>query len=419
MTFNIALSGIQSASNELDIIGNNVANAGTTGFKKSRAEFSDVYAASALGTSTNAVGSGVKLASVTQQFNQGNVAFTGNNLDLAISGEGFFRLNDAEGSTSYTRSGAFSLDNQGFIVNNQGKRLMGNPADNSGNIQQTIAALQIDTTDVAPQGTTAVTAQVNLDANSSIPGVAFDPANPNSFNDSFSTTIFDSLGNSHVMTQYFRKTAANEWDVIVQVDGRNVGAGAPATVASFSQEFNSDGSFDAASSTAISITNWTPLDAAGNPNGADGPPATNFTVDISASTQFASGFVPQSVSQNGLTTGRLDNLTIEADGLIQARYTNGVSRALGQLSIAKFQNPNGLSPQGDSEWVETAASGTAVPGEPGKGSLGIIQSGALEESTVNLTEELVGMILAQRNFQANAQTIRTADAVTQTIINLR
>lgn len=422
MAFNAALSGIQAASSELSVIGNNVANASTNGFKSSRAEFADVYAASALGTSSNSIGGGVRLASVSQSFSQGTINFTNNNLDLAVNGQGFFRLNDG-GTTVYGRAGAFGIDRSGFIVNSSDQRLTGLLADAAGNITGAQGDLQINAGNIAPTPTTAVTTAVNVSSTDLPPAAAWvgtpafgnPPPAANTYNNVTSTTVYDSLGNSHVLSMYFIKTAtANEWDVRAQVDGVDVDS-APAS-APFTQVFNSNGSFNSGASQAIALS-WPPLDGNGNPNGSATPQA--FTVDMTASTQYGSPFAVQSILQDGFTTGRLDSVDVDSSGIIFGRYTNGQSRGMGQIILANFSNQQGMQPLGDSTWGETFNSGPPLVGNPGTASLGIIQSGALEDSNVDLTSELVKMIIAQRNFQANAQTIQTADTITQTIINIR
>lgn len=422
MSFNVALSGIQAASGELSVVGNNVANASTSGFKSSRAEFSDVYASGALGTSSVAIGNGVRLSSVTQSFSQGNINFTSNNLDMAINGQGFFQLNDG-GSTSFTRAGNFSVDRAGFIVNNAGAKLTGFLADSGGNITGAQGDLQINTANLPPVSTSSVDIGLNLQSTTAPPASAWvgspnfgdPPPSPDTYNNATSTTIYDSLGNSHILSVYFVKSAtANEWDVHAQVDGVDVDA-SPAA-APFSQVFNSNGSFNSGSSDAINLS-WPPLDGSGNANGATSP--QTFSIDLSSSSQFGSPFAVQSLLQNGSSTGRLDNIDVDASGVIFGRYSNGLSQAMGQVTLSNFTNVNGLSPLGDTAWGETFSSGSPLTGSPGTASLGLLQSGSLEDSNVDLTGELVKMIVAQRNFQANAQTIRTADATTQTIINIR
>lgn len=651
MAFNTAVSGLRAASDDLNVRGNNIANASTTGFKASRTEFADVYASSVLGSGRNATGSGVLLANVAQQFTQGNIAFTDNALDLAINGNGFFMVSD-RGQTVYTRSGLFSLDKDGNITNNTGSRLQGFPASASGAISGNLADLTIITKNLPPIPTTEINALLNVDASGTPPAVrgttalslgvnigvaqaggnngygaetvtftdsdgnaqsvtttanstarqtaidlttasgvsatastvatisnisdaaanmtilvngvqvgapgqgtgaggaltandlaiainnltnttlqgvtaienpaasgilqitssngenisttltggtgnvdftgsngaaqnvttgntavaggtilltldegviitsntsggifaaapaqnpfinnAFDPTDQDTYNHATSLSIFDSLGNAHVLTTYFvKESALNSWTMYAQIDDQDVGNPNPslpppldtkATRAAYNVVFNNDGSLNGTLSDDIIISYWNPKDANGNANGALGPdtsapfpipdPAlsSNFFMDLSGTSQFGSPFSVNDISQNGFTTGRLAGVDFSSGGVIFARYTNGQSRVLGQLALANFNNVQGLSPQGNSVWAETFDSGNAIVGTPGSAALGIIQSGALEESNVELSDELVALIVAQRNFQANAKTIETESSITQSIINIR
>lgn len=406
MSFNIALSGIQAASSDLGIIGNNIANSATTGFKSSRAEFADVYA-SLLGASDTTIGSGVRLQNAAQQFAQGNITFTNNSLDLAISGSGFFQL-DSGGSMIYSRAGNFSLDKNGFVVNNEGASLMARSADINGAITGAIGPLQLDTTYVSPNPTSALTANINFDAREAetdsswaLVGGVPDTAG---YNSSTTATIFDTLGNDHAVALYFSKldpvTNPNEWNVRTMIDGNLENT---TTVT-----FNSDGSYNLPANIPITF----------NPAGGATIPQS-FDIDLSTSTQYGSNFAVNSLSQDGYTSGQLLGVDIDKEGIIFARYSNGQSQAKGQIVLANFANTQGLQPLGDTAWAESFASGAPVVSEPGTAGLGLIQSNALEESNVDLTQQLVRMIEAQRNFQANAQTIQAEDAITQTIINLR
>jgi len=421
MAFDTAVSGIKAATADLGVIGNNIANSSTTGFKTSRAEFADVYATSLLGAGGNAIGKGVTLASVTQEFTQGNISFTNNALDLAISGNGFFQLSD-DGAALYTRAGNFQVDNEGFIVNNESHRLQAFQIDNLGNITGQLGDLQLDTSLIDPNSTALVNITSNLDSRETVPltpfGGPFDAfaavptaPDPDSYNATTSTTVYDGLGNPHVMSMYFVKTAtANEWDVHSLIDG--VTTSGPDTLT-----FQSNGQFDPTTlPVEVSIAGWTPLNSSGLPTGAS---AQSFDIGLSNSTQFGAEFAVSTITQDGYTTGQLRGLDIDDTGIAFARYTNGQARALGQVAVAGFTNANGLQPLGDTNWSETFSSGPATLGEPGTSGLGVIQSGALEDSNVEITEQLVNMIVAQRNFQANAQVIQTEDAVTQTVINLR
>ncbi|MCC5792463.1 MAG: flagellar hook protein FlgE [Legionellaceae bacterium] len=431
MAFNTGLSGIQAASKDLDVIGNNIANSATVGFKSSRAEFADVYAVGAYGGGSNAIGSGVRLANVQQTFGQGNLTFTNNVLDLAVSGSGLFVLND-QGTNAYSRAGAFTVNNEGEIVNAFGQNLIGRQADANGNILQTQGNMRVDMANIAPRTTSLAEVGLNLFANAAPPTVEWSggasPAS-DSYNNVTSATVYDSLGNSHVLSMYFIRADdsgpgpnggdTNQWYVAFQIDNQDV----PAVVAGdnadklFRANFASDGTFvgvEDSDGTPLA-NNFIPL--SWNPQNGANPMAVNL--DLSNTTQFGSPFGVQSLSQDGYTTGQVNGLDIDQNGVLFARYTNGQNRAMGQLMLANFSNLDGLQQLGNTSWAETAASGMPLIGEPGTASLGLIQSGALEESNVDITEELIGLIGAQRNFQANSQTIRTADAVTQTIINIR
>lgn len=651
MDFNSALSGLKATSSELSVISNNIANVSTNGFKSSRTEFADIYANSSAGGGKTAIGSGVVLSSVTQQFSQGQIGFTDNNLDLAVSGTGFFVLSN-NGSISYTRAGAFGVDKNGFVVNDTNQHLRGFLADSAGNITGAQTDLQINSATLAPKPTAAVTVNVNLDATAEPPTAPFisgftpvQPPDPTTYNSSTSTTVYDSLGNSHIMTSYFVKAhAENTWRTYVGIDGLDVTptpstppVGVPPVqypagqiAAPYTLVFNQSGSYvahnpaapstyygpgpvvstaaglvnsgtlptlnlndltinniaitagasssdgssttdNSASSIAIAAAinqstaehgvtagvnpnvlnlgvpsfgnlasgdfgiNGVPIVGvsanaanllglinaqtattgviATQPGGAgtaiilttadsrniqvttDGTQATganfaNFdlnsgvalnqvergtislsttnhqgiiiggpnpghagltpgaqagivqtnsdtinitgwlptggaagpqlmTMNFNNSTQYGAPFSVLALSQDGYSTGLLAGVNVDSSGVIFAKYNNGQSLALGQVALANFGNVQGLNPNGNTTWVETFASGAALVGAPGTAELGVVQSGALENSNVELTDELVELIVAQRNFQANAQSIKTADAVTQTIINLR
>ncbi len=425
MPFNIAISGINAASTDLEVIGNNIANVGTTGFKQSRAEFGDLFAAGTF-TVGNQTGSGVHLTDIRQNMAQGNITFTDNPLDMAIDGGGYFRLSDG-GSITYSRAGSFHTDTEGYILNASGLRLTGMTALADGTLTGQYGDLRIDTSNIIPKPTGGVEVGLNLDSTDTTPTVAWNdpinnagtfafgdpPPDPLAYNSSTSLAVYDSLGNAHGMSMYFAKTAtANQWDVHVLVDGVTVG-GTPADTLTFLD----DGTIDPAAVLSIAAADWDPLDADGNPTGAITPQPMDL--GFAESTQFGSTFAVQALTQDGFTTGRLSGIDVDVSGNLYARYSNGRSKTLGQVALANFTNPDGLVSLGDASWAETFASGQPLVGTPGTASLGVIQAGALEESNVNLTQELVDLIIAQRNFQANAKTIETADAVTQTIINLR
>ncbi len=641
MSFNTALTGIRAANTDLEVSGNNIANASTVGFKESRVEFADVYANSVVGSGTNAVGNGVRVSDVAQQFSQGNIGFTSNPLDLAINGSGFFLLND-QGSQIFTRAGQFGVNSDGFIVNNSGAILQGFIANSAGDIGGVATDIQLETVNITPQHTTNLEIDFNLDQgelppevrgntlnsngvgvgvvqvgsalngytagaldvngitynipssadlsagaivgelsaipevtsasatttvtfaytpssgtaitggelrinNQSITGInisdvatsinaltgitavadvpggtisivhnqgdnlsfdltggasglsvdingstiqqgtaneiatvggaislnledgitltngtsnvftatpittpfaqnTFDPSDSGTYNWSTTQKIFDSLGSLHSLEFYFVKEPAvsagdNTWSMYVQVDGQDVGDPDPnaadptaATRAQYTLRFNEDGVFDSVNSDQVLVSNWLPLDADGNYNGSFTPlnvasggtlpialPSTNsnFQIDVSGATQFASESTVYAIDQNGFPSGELASIDIDETGIIFARYSNGEAEILGQVALADFRNQQGLTPIGDTSWAESFESGPAVIGAPRSATLGAVQSGALEDSNVELAEELVSLIIAQRNFQANARTIETANEVTQTVINLR
>ncbi len=404
MPFKAAISGLDAASNELNVIGNNIANSATTGFKRSRAEFQDVFAVSSTGGASNATGRGVDTARIAQQFEQGNVSFTDNALDLAISGEGFFMMNN-NGERLYSRDGAFGLDRDGYIVNSSNHQLMAFGADTAGNISGALQPLQLSQANNPPQASTGVIIGANFDANAVPPVVAvFNPLDSNSYNETTALNIFDSQGGSHLMQMYFvRDSAVNTWQMHSYVDGTVVGT--PNTIV-----FDGAGILQTPASGQFTLPAFTPS-AGVNP--------INLTSTISSSTMFGAPFGVSKLTQDGYTTGSLAGIDIDSEGVILARFTNGQSAIQGQVGLANFPNPQGLRPLGGNAWSETFASGVVLEGKPGTASLGLIQGGALEDSNVDLSAELVALIIAQRNFQANTEVIQTADAVTQSVINIR
>ncbi|HEY0841704.1 flagellar hook protein FlgE [Methylotenera sp.] len=416
MSFQQGLSGLNAASKQLEVIGNNVSNANTVGFKQSRAEFADVFANSITGGGGSQIGIGTNLATVAQQFTQGNITSTNNSLDIAINGNGFFRMS-SNGAVTYTRNGQFQLDKFGYIVDSASKRLTGYAADTNGNILSGAAVdLQINTADIQPVATTEIEGTINLDSrNNPLPAApAFDPTDPTTYNSSTAVTVYDSLGNSHTLQNFFRKTAANTWNVYTTVDGVSTPA-LPATTAVMT--FTGTGVSPTIVPALPSVT-FTPLNSA-TPAVANGAANVTTTIDYSKSTQFGSAFSINSLSQDGFTSGRLSGFNTSSDGTIVGRYSNGQSKNLGRVVLSSFTNPNGLQSLGGNAWAVSASSGPALTGAPGSGLLGVLQSSAVEDSNVDLTAELVNMITAQRVYQANAQTIKTQDQVLQTLVNLR
>jgi flagellar hook protein FlgE len=404
MPFNIALSGLNAASTDLNVISNNVANANTTGFKQSRAEFGDYFAANTYGLSSAAVGNGVVTERVAQQFGQGSINTTGNALDLAISGNGYFTLSD-NGAKLYSRAGAFGTDKNGYVVNSSGQRLQVFPPVSGGASFDTanLRDLQLSTADNPPSATSSISADLNLPASATAPATApFSPGDASSYNSTTSVTVYDSLGASHTGTLYFVKSAtANTWDVHALVDGTELGTGS-------SISFDSSGVLTTPADGQISLPSFTP---------ANGANALSMGLDLSKATQYGDSFSVGSLTQDGYATGKLVGIAIDTDGVVQARYSNGQATALGQVALTRFANPQGLQQLGKTGWAETFASGQPIRGSAGSGDFGLVQSGALEASNVDITEQLVNMITAQRNYQANAQVISVTDQLTQTIIN--
>jgi flagellar hook protein FlgE len=405
MPFRLALSGLNAAQADLTVTANNIANTATAGFKGSRAEFAELFSVSPQGVSSNAIGNGVRVSNVAQQFTQGNIDFTDNSLDLALSGQGFFILNDG-GAMAYTRAGAFQVDSQGYIVNARQQRLQVYPPGTNGQFNTgALSDIQLVTSESAPSATTNVNVTLNLPANAAQPTVAvFDPANVNSYNSATSLTTYDSLGAAHTATMYFTKTAnPNEWTTQLFVDGNAVGTAQ-------TLEYDNTGALINPAGGTITFPSYTP---------ATGAAAMDLTFDFGTTTQYGGTFNVNAITQDGFTTGRLIGIDIDSTGVVQARFTNGRSLALGQVALANFSNPQGLQQLGDTNWAETFGSGQALRGQAGNSGFGLVQAGALEASNVDITEQLVNMITAQRNFQANAQMISTADAIQQTIINIR
>jgi flagellar hook protein FlgE len=403
MPFNIALSGLNAASSDLEVTANNIANTNTVGFKGSRADFADVFSSTGLNLSSTAIGSGVRLTGVTQQFGNGDIETTQNSLDLAISGNGFFTTRGTNG-LAYTRAGDFQQDKSGYVVTPQGNRLQVFPPNGAGGFDiSTMQDLQLVTTQSKAQATDSVQIAFNLPANASAPVTTpFDPADPTSFNQATPFTVYDSQGGTHNATAYYIKTAPNQWDVHLMVDGQDAGDN--------SMTFSNTGSLQAPVNGQLSFSAVTV---------SPGADPIQLTMDMSKATQVGSSFATGAVNQDGFPAGQLSNIDISADGVVSARFSNGQSTPLGQLALANFANLQGLRQLGNTSWAESYESGQAVRGTAGSGKFGGIQSGALEASnTSDLTSQLVNMIKEQRNYQANAQVISTDNKLTQTIMSI-
>ena len=404
MAFGIALSGIAASQTDLDVTANNIANSETTGFKESRTEFAELFSTSLQGVSSLQPGNGVRVSKIAQQFGQGNIKTSSNSLDLAINGSGFFVVSDA-GALQYTRAGAFTTDANGIVVNSSGQRLQVYPTLANGAFNtSTMTDLQIQTSQSAPSATTSAETVFNLPANATQPATAiFDPADATSYNNATSVTVYDSLGAAHTSTLYFVKTAtANQWQANLYIDGTAVGTAQ--TLA-----YNSSGTLVTPVGGQINFGTYTPT---------TGAAAMSIDFDFGQSTQYGSTFGVTSVSQDGYTTGQLTGISVDPSGVVQANFTNGQSLSLGQVALVNFANPQGLQKVDGTNWVETFSSGQPVLGESGASGFGQLQSGALEASNVDITKQLVNMIVSQRNYQANAQMISTEKSITETIINM-
>ncbi|MBJ7220408.1 MULTISPECIES: flagellar hook protein FlgE [unclassified Brenneria] len=400
MGFSQAISGLNAASSNLDVIGNNIANSETTGFKSASVSFADIFASSQ-------VGLGVKIASVNQDFSDGTVESTDRGLDVAIAGTGFFRMTDENGSVYYSRNGELSLDNERNLINSSGYYLTGYaatgtpPAINTG-AEPTV--LNISSSDIAAQATNSASMVLNLNSSEDIITSAFDATDSSTYSYSRTLTSYDSQGNTHNINLYFAKTADNTWNVY-GIDSSD----ATATVQTLGAlGFNSSGVLT--SGTELTIET----------NGINGSADNSFTLAFTGTTQqSASASSISSSSQDGYTAGSLSSYTINNDGTITGTYSNGKTQLLGQIVMASFANPQGLKSEGDNVWSSTSSSGAAIVGTAGVGVFGTLTSGALESSNVDLSSELVNMIVAQRNYQSNAQTIKTQDSILNTLVNLR
>ena len=405
MSFRTSVSGMNAANTDLNVTAHNIANVNTTGFKQSRAEFGDLFAVSSYGLSRVAVGAGVRIQTVAQQFSQGNIDFTGRSLDMSISGQGFFTLSN-NGSMVYSRAGNFGVDRDGYVVNPAGHRLQVFQPNAAGGFDVgRMDDLRMPNGDAPPLATTQVGVETTLPADAAVPALApFDPLDPTTYNFTTAVTVYDSLGGSHNQSMYFVKTAnPNEWEMYNYIDG--TAASGPDLLT-----YSTSGELVTPAPPNITIPPFTTV---------NGSAQLNISLDLGKSTQYGEKFSVQSLSQNGYTTGRLTDIEVSAEGVVSARYTNGVSQPMGQVAMTNFVNHQGLQPLGDNVWAQTYSSGEPRRGQAMSADFGMIQGGGLEASNVDLTEQLVNMITAQRNFQANAQMISTQDQIMQTVINIR
>lgn len=413
MSFQTGLSGLNASAKNLDVIGNNIANSNTVGAKASRAEFAAVVA-SAIGPSGGggAAGSGigVEVSTVSQQFSQGTINITGNSLDCAINGGGFFELTLKDGSSGYTRDGQFKLDAKGNLITNSGANVMGFLPDTPAGLSYSATASKLVVPTGAPiaaKATSTIAAAFNLDARAAVAASAVPPTPYTTYGTTMNA--YDPQGVPIPVSMFFIKTAADAWDVY---DGDPAGP-PPAAARTPLTSLTFDNSGNLLTPAAPSTFNITLTSS-----NANIPPFV-VPVDISKATQYGTSFAISDLTQDGYTAGTLTSVSISEQGVLTTRYSNGQTQASGKIALADFRNVQGLKPVGQNNWMETTTSGQAISGSPGQGNFGTINSGALESSNVDLTAELVAMMTAQRDYQSNAQTIKTQDTVLQTLVNLR
>lgn len=434
MAFYTSLSGLKASQAELGVISNNVANVGTTGFKKSAAEFGDIISSAPLQTST-VPGQGTRLRGIAQQFTQGGFANSDRSLDLAISGQGFFitRSTASNAQVSYTRNGSFRVDASRYVVDSAGAYLQVLPTDSSGVLTATglnsTRSLQLPLTSGSSSATSSVALSVTLPTDGDLPAnrsvytaqnpYVFDRFDPNSYNQSTTTTVYDATGTAFPMTTYYTRLTqpsstdpTSSWSARTFIGDKEVSSDPTQTTPPTPLTLNFDGFGTLTSpSGGVALANVVPT-------GATGALGINLTYS-STTRQAAAPFSLTSFTQDGHAAGQLDNVSVSSDGLVSATFSNGDTQALGKIVLASFSNPEGLRQLGDSKWGSTGISGEPAVGEANGNGLGLIQSGALEQANVDITEELVALIQAQRNFSANAKAIEAANQMTDTIVNLR
>ncbi|HEC0305078.1 flagellar hook protein FlgE [Citrobacter freundii] len=396
MSYEIAATGLNAVNEQLDGISNNIANSGTVGYKSMTTQFSAMYAG------TQAMG--VSVAGSAQSISTGgSMVSTGNALDLAINDDGFFVMCDSAGNISYTRAGSFVTDKNGYIVNASGDYLQGYPVDDSGTLQTgTVTDIQIKTGNIPAQATDSMTFTANFDASDETidrSSVQFDANNSDTYTDSYTTTVYDSLGNEHSVSQYFTKTADNTWEVQYTFDGE-AQTGVPPTTLTFDPNTGK-----LTSPTTPQTITFTTDEAA----------PISMPVDYSDCTQYGSDFSVTTNSATGYASATQNGVQVDDDGKVYATYSNGERMLQGQVVLATFPDENGLEAVSGTAWVQTGESGTPLIGTPGSGSCGTLSSGMLESSNVDITNELVNLMTAQRNYQANTKVISTSTQLDQAL----
>ena len=420
MSFYTSLSGLQASQTEMSTISHNLANVSTSGFKKSRTDFADVIASNLSTDPRKMVGSGVVVKANRQQFGQGNLTSTSKALDLAVSGDGFFAVKTGSltGALAYTRNGAFSVDTSRYIVDAQGSYLQAYPVDANGQVTATgtdgLIAIQIPEVNGVPVATSAVSLGVNLSDAAAVPTTAFNRVNASTYNNATSSTIYDAAGSAMTLTNYYvrnddsaRTDGRSTWSVHSFVGDKRLttgGSAAPITL-----EFDAGGTLVAPAG-ATAFDPFTPKGMTGT---------QPLSIDYAGSTQTSSAFSVAARSQDGATVGEFTSVTVDKSGLISATFSDGSTLPLGKTAVAGFTTPEGLRQNGNSYWTSTGVSGRPILSSAGNDGMGTIMSGTIEGSNVDITEELVGLIAAQRNFQANAKALDTASQISQTIFNIR
>ncbi|WP_230483911.1 flagellar hook protein FlgE [Sphingomonas sp. Leaf21] len=427
MSFYTSLSGLQASQSDLSVISHNIANVATNGFKKSHAQFADVMASNFATDPTKQVGSGTMVKANRQEFKEGNYNSSSNALDLAIQGDGFFAVQTpGKGPLQYTRNGAFQVDQQNYVTDSSGGRLQVLPVDNDGNVTANgadgLTALQLPATSGLPIATKKVTMDLNLSTAATAPGVAFNRSNMGTYNNTTQTKIYDPSGNAMTLTNYYvRKPlpvdasgnaiqpadGSSTWQVYSFVDDQQMKVGG--STAPVELTFDKNGNMTAPAA-PVAFDSFTSQSST---------TAQPLSMDFTGSSQAGSVFSVASRSQDGKAIGILSGVSVGADGLVTASFSNGETAKLGKVAVADFVNMPGLRQEGDSYWQATGLSGQAVFGVANEGTYGAIRSSTIEGSNVDITEELVNLIAAQRNFQANAKALDTASQISQTIFNIR
>lgn len=446
------VSGLNANGNLLSVIGNNIANQGTVGFKSSRATFADLVSSSlGGGTGTVQTGIGVALTSIQANFTQGSLVTSQNALDMAVDGNGFFIMKDAQGGTFYSRAGQFRLDSQNRVVNPNGLFLQGYQADTNGKITGSIDKIALPSTTASPNKTTKVSVSVNLQADATTSTFSLtDPTGTSNF--STSLTVFDSLGKNHLLTTYYTRTGANSWTYNVVGNSSEVTSGTTSgtyntaninstlgivKIASGTLGFTTSGALD----TESVVTKYDTGTAAGSAGATAGAATMSFTgaaasqavtfdygtslttdsgsTGLDGTTQFGSASALVNQTQDGYGAGSLQAFLVDSKGTISGRFSNGQIRTLAQVTLAKFPDPVGLVRSGKNLYAETADSGQPLKAAPDSAGLGKVASNSLELSNVDLGEEFISMIGAQRGFQANSRMITTSDEILQELVNIK